>query len=30
MDGENDFALMAFAMVFAAVLVVYLFVELVR
>jgi hypothetical protein len=30
MDGDNDFTLMAFAMVFAALLVVYLFVELIR
>jgi hypothetical protein len=30
MDGENDLALMAFAMVFAALLVVFLFVELIR
>jgi len=30
MDGDNDFTLMAFAVAFAAVLTVFLFLELVR
>jgi hypothetical protein len=30
MDGNNDFTLMAFGMAFAAMLVVFLFMELVR